>query len=240
MRLLAAIAVLAVPVLAADAPKPKKDSFKSDDERAIYTIGFLMGRNVTSFNLSAAETKVLQSGLSDAAQGKEAQVDLRFHQSRINEMLQKRMGAASEKEKEKGKKWTEEYVKKETPTAIEGGGWYKELTAGTGDNPKPTDTVKVHYRGTLTDGTEFDSSYKRGEPASFPLNQVIPCWTRGVAMMKPGGKAKLVCPSDVAYGDQGSPPAIKGGSTLVFEVELLEITKAEQPKAEEKKGKKKS
>jgi FKBP-type peptidyl-prolyl cis-trans isomerase FkpA len=101
--------------------------------------------------------------------------------------------------------------------------------------PAADDTVKVNYRGTLIDGTEFDSSYKRNEPASFPLKGVIPCWTNGVAQMKVGGKAKLVCPSDSAYGDQGHPPAIPGGATLVFEVELLEITKAEAPKTEKKK-----
>ena len=100
---------------------------------------------------------------------------------------------------------------------------YRELRAGTGPSPKATDEVKVHYRGTLVDGKEFDSSYKRNEPATFPLNQVIPCWTEGVQKMKVGGKSELVCPSGIAYGDRGSPPDIPGGATLVFEVELLSI-----------------
>lgn len=100
---------------------------------------------------------------------------------------------------------------------------YKELRPGTGASPSPSDTVKVNYRGTLPDGTEFDSSYKRNEPASFPLNRVIPCWTEGVAMMKVGGKAQLTCPAAIAYGDAGSPPVIPGGATLIFEVELLGI-----------------
>jgi FKBP-type peptidyl-prolyl cis-trans isomerase FkpA/FKBP-type peptidyl-prolyl cis-trans isomerase FklB len=99
------------------------------------------------------------------------------------------------------------------------------IKPGTGDSPKPTDTVKVHYHGTLTDGTVFDSSVQRQEPASFPLNQVIPCWTEGVQTMKVGGKSRLVCPSTIAYGDRGAPPTIKPGATLVFEVELLEIVK---------------
>jgi FKBP-type peptidyl-prolyl cis-trans isomerase FkpA len=101
---------------------------------------------------------------------------------------------------------------------------YHELRAGTGASPKPTDEVTVHYRGTSVDGVEFDSSYKRNEPAKFPLNQVIPCWTEGVQKMKVGGKSQLVCPSNIAYGDRGSPPEIPGGATLVFEVELLGIT----------------
>jgi FKBP-type peptidyl-prolyl cis-trans isomerase FkpA len=100
---------------------------------------------------------------------------------------------------------------------------YRELRAGSGESPKASDTVKVNYRGTLPDGTEFDSSYKRNEPAQFPLSQVIPCWTEGVQKMKVGGKSELVCPASIAYGDRGSPPVIPGGATLIFEVELLKI-----------------
>ncbi|HEY2845012.1 MAG TPA: FKBP-type peptidyl-prolyl cis-trans isomerase [Bryobacteraceae bacterium] len=102
---------------------------------------------------------------------------------------------------------------------------YRDITAGSGASPKATDTVKVHYRGTLISGKEFDSSYARNEPAEFPLNMVIPCWTEGVQKMKVGGKARLVCPSSIAYGDNGAPPEIPGGATLVFEIELLGIAK---------------
>ncbi|SFO88728.1 FKBP-type peptidyl-prolyl cis-trans isomerase [Ralstonia sp. NFACC01] len=97
------------------------------------------------------------------------------------------------------------------------------LTKGTGPSPKASDTVKVHYRGTLTDGKEFDSSYKRGQPISFPLNRVIPCWTEGVQKMQVGGKAKLTCPATTAYGERGVPGTIPPNSTLNFEVELLGI-----------------
>jgi FKBP-type peptidyl-prolyl cis-trans isomerase FkpA len=103
---------------------------------------------------------------------------------------------------------------------------YTELRAGSGASPKATDTVTVHYRGTLVDGTEFDSSYARNEPMQFPLNRVIPCWTEGVQRMKVGGKSRLVCSSSIAYGDGGSPPTIPGGATLIFEVELLRISGA--------------
>jgi FKBP-type peptidyl-prolyl cis-trans isomerase FkpA len=102
---------------------------------------------------------------------------------------------------------------------------YRVITAGSGASPKATDTVKVNYRGTLINGKEFDSSYARNEPAEFPLNMVIPCWTEGVQMMKVGGKSRLVCPASIAYGDRGAPPDIPGGATLVFEIELLGITK---------------
>src|SRR5262249_16430837 len=94
---------------------------------------------------------------------------------------------------------------------------YREVKAGAGPSPKATNIVTVHYRGTLPDGTEFDSSYKRNQPAQFPLNGVIPCWTEGVQKMKVGGKSVLVCPASIAYGDRGAPPVIPPGATLVFE-----------------------
>lgn len=99
---------------------------------------------------------------------------------------------------------------------------YEELRTGTGEKPTAQSTVKVHYRGTLTDGTEFDSSYKRGEPIEFPLFGVIKCWTVGVQEMKVGGKARLTCPPGVAYGERGHPPVIPPNSTLIFEIELLD------------------
>jgi FKBP-type peptidyl-prolyl cis-trans isomerase FkpA len=100
---------------------------------------------------------------------------------------------------------------------------YRELTKGSGPSPKATDTVTVNYRGTLPDGTEFDSSYKHGQAATFPLSQVIACWTEGVQKMQVGGKSKLTCPAEIAYGDRGAPPTIPPGATLIFEVELVGI-----------------
>ncbi len=215
----------AAPVFAADAPAAvSKDPLKTDDERAIYTIGFLMGRNVASFSLTPAEVKTIQAGLGDAILGKQPKVDVRFYQPRVNELLSKRLEGAAAKEKEKGRAYTEKFVKESKPRAIPGGGWYLETKAGAGPIPSPTDTIKAHYRGATTEGVEFDSSYSRGAPTEFALNAVIPCWTNGISMMKVGGKAKLVCPSDVAYGDPGRP-GIKPGATLVFEVELVEIVK---------------
>ena len=100
---------------------------------------------------------------------------------------------------------------------------YKSLRDGKGESPTAADTVKVHYRGTLVDGTEFDSSYKRNAPATFPLGRVIPCWTQGVQKMKVGGKAELICPPELAYGDRGAGGVIPPRATLKFEIELLEI-----------------
>ena len=109
------------------------------------------------------------------------------------------------------------------PVTTKSGLVYQSLKEGTGASPAATDVVKVHYRGTLLDGKEFDSSYKRGEPTEFPLNRVIPCWTEGVQMMKPGGKAKLTCPPAIAYGERGAGGVIPPNATLNFEVELVSV-----------------
>ena len=129
-------------------------------------------------------------------------------------MAQARVKAAADKEKEAAKPFLEKMAQEKGAKKLDSGVIYIEQKAGTGDAPKATDKVKVHYTGKLTDGTVFDSSVERGQPATFPLNQVIKCWTDGVQQMKVGGKAKLICPADVAYGDRGAPPKIKPGSTL--------------------------
>jgi FKBP-type peptidyl-prolyl cis-trans isomerase FkpA len=100
---------------------------------------------------------------------------------------------------------------------------FESVQNGSGPSPKPTDTVKVHYRGTFPDGREFDSSYSRGQPTSFPLNRVIPCWTEAVQMMKPGGKARITCPPGLAYGERGAGSAVPPNATLVFDIELISI-----------------
>ena len=107
--------------------------------------------------------------------------------------------------------------------AVSPGLTYKSVREGTGASPTAADSVRVHYRGTLMDGTEFDSSYKRGQPATFPLNRVIPCWTQGVQRMRVGGKAELVCPPGLAYGERGAGGTIPPNATLRFEIELLDI-----------------
>lgn len=206
-----------------------RDPYKTDAEREIYTIGYLMGRNVAVFALSPAEAKIVQAGVGDSALGAPPKVDVRFYQPRVNELLTKRLEAAAEGEKKIGRAYTEKFVKEAKPQAIPGGGWYLETKAGSGPIPAKTDTIKANYRGTTVDGVEFDSSYKRGEPTEFALDHVIACWTNGISMMKIGGKAKLVCPSDVAYGDPGRS-GIKPGATLTFEVELIEIVKPEAAK----------
>ena len=136
------------------------------------------------------------------------------------------------KQKEAAKPFLEKMAKEPGAEKLPSGVVYIPVKEGAGVMPKASDMVKVHYHGTFPDAKVFDSSVERGTPAEFPLGGVIPCWTEGVQKIKVGGKAKLVCPSDTAYGDQGAGGTIPGGATLVFEVELLEIVKQpEEPKA---------
>ena len=213
-------------VLLAQTPAPKSApanpaGLESDDQKAIYALGLAMARQLQQFDLSPAELDILKRALSDAAAGKPA-LDLEEWGQKIQSLLKERSTQAAEKEKATSAAFLAKAATEPGAQKTDSGLIYKELAAGSGESPKATDTVKVNYRGTFTNGTEFDSSYKRNQPAEFPLNGVIKCWTEGVQKMKPGGKARLVCPSSIAYGDQGRG-TIPGGATLVFEVELLEI-----------------
>jgi FKBP-type peptidyl-prolyl cis-trans isomerase FkpA len=187
----------------------------TDDQKTVYALGLLMYKNLSQFELSPAEVELVKKALSDAAAGKPA-IEADPWMPKIQTLAQSRAKAASAG-------FLAKAATEPGATKMASGLIYRDLKAGTGASPKATDTVTVHYRGTLTNGTEFDSSYKRNQPMPIGLNQVIPCWTEGVQKMKVGGKAKLVCPSGIAYGDAGRPPTIPGGATLVFEIELLEI-----------------
>jgi FKBP-type peptidyl-prolyl cis-trans isomerase len=141
------------------------------------------------------------------------------------------MKVKADKEKQKSKAFLDKMAKAPGAQKSASGLIYIELEAGKGASPAAADTVKAHYQGTLIDGTEFDASGRHGAgPMEFALDKVIPCWTEGIQKMKAGGKAKLICPADIAYGDRGQPPSIPGGATLVFEVELAEVVKSEKPK----------
>jgi len=154
--------------------------------------------------------------------GAEPKADLETYGPRLQALATERMMAAATAEKQASDTWVADMAKEAGAERSDSGVVVIPMTVGTGENPTATSSVRVHYHGTLRDGTVFDSSVERGEPISFPLNGVIACWTEGVQKIKVGGKAKLVCPSDTAYGDQGSG-SIPGGAALAFEVELLAI-----------------
>ncbi len=199
---------------------------KTDDQKSLYAIGYLVGsRNLGPLSLKPEELKVVEKGLADGATGKKAEIDVEKQMDAVNKFAQGRSNAAADKEKVAGREFADKAAKEAGAQKLADGLVFKTLKPGDGPSPQATDKVKVNYEGRLTNGTVFDSSYKRGQPAEFGLNQVIKCWTEGVQKMKVGEKARLVCPSDIAYGDHGHPPTIPGGATLVFDVELLGITK---------------
>ncbi|MGZ6143037.1 MAG: FKBP-type peptidyl-prolyl cis-trans isomerase [Myxococcales bacterium] len=201
-------------------------ALKTEDQKSLYAIGYVVGsRNLGPLSLKPEEMKIVEQGLADGAEGKKAAIDVDKQMEAVNKFAQGRSNAAADKEKVAGREYAEKAAKEPGATKLPDGLVFKTLKPGDGPSPAATDKVKVNYEGKLTNGTVFDSSYKRGQPAEFGLNQVIKCWTEGVAKMKVGEKARLVCPSDIAYGDRGHPPTIPGGATLVFEVELLAITK---------------
>jgi FKBP-type peptidyl-prolyl cis-trans isomerase FkpA len=196
---------------------------KSEDDKTLYALGVSMGGNLAGFGLSAPEMEIVKRGFADGASGGKPAVEMQTYGPKIRTMMQERVAQKAQGEKDRSQGFLTQAAGEKGATKTASGLVYTELQKGAGPSPKPTDTVKVNYRGTLTNGTEFDSSYKRGQPAEFPLNGVIPCFGEGLQKMAVGGKAKLVCPSSLAYGDAGSPPVIPPGATLVFEVELLGI-----------------
>ena len=199
---------------------------KTEDEKTIYALGAnLGGRFVAPLKLTPAELEILKKGLSDTSRGGASEVPLEVYSPKIEALAHARAAVGATAEKAKGESFRDKAAHEPGAVKTNSGLIFRTLSPGRGPSPTGKDVVQVHYQGTLIDGTVFDSSIARGQPIDFPLSGVIPCWTEGVQRMKVGEKARLVCPSEIAYGDQGHPPAIPGGATLVFEVELLSIRK---------------
>jgi len=197
----------------------------NDEQKTLYALGLAISQSLGTFSLSETELDMVKHGLTDGVLKRPQKIDLQTFGPKIQLLQQSRLAMVAEGEKKAGAAFVAKAAAEKGATKTESGIVITPVKPGSGATPKATDTVKVHYHGTLTDGTVFDSSVKRGEPATFPLDKVIKCWTEGVQQIKVGGKSRLVCPANLAYGDAGSPPVIKPGSTLVFEVELLEIVK---------------
>jgi FKBP-type peptidyl-prolyl cis-trans isomerase len=206
----------------ADATKPPA---KADPQKQLYTLGVAVAKSLEPFALSQPDLEQVIKGIREGSSGK-ATVELDASaQEQIQALAVARQAAAAQKESSRGTAHLDAAAKEKGAQKTGSGLVYVPVKEGKGASPTPTDTVKVHYTGRFTDGTVFDSSVARGEPATFPLNGVIKCWTEGVQKMKPGGKAKLVCPPAIAYGERGSPPRIPANAVLEFDVELLEISK---------------
>jgi FKBP-type peptidyl-prolyl cis-trans isomerase FkpA len=218
---------LLLPALAATACTGKKADLSSDKGKMSYMIGQQIGNQFKQNKLDI-DPDTLAASISDVLSGKESRLT-QADMEGIVQKMQASQKAAAEAEAganlEKGTKFLAENKSKPGVITTASGLQYQVITEGKGPSPKATDTVKVHYVGTLLDGTKFDSSVDRGQPVEFALNQVIPGWTEALQLMKVGGKNKLFIPANIAYGPQGRP-GIPGNSTLIFEVELLGINKA--------------
>jgi FKBP-type peptidyl-prolyl cis-trans isomerase FkpA len=216
----------ALVILLGGAPALAQDpSLKTEEDKTLYALGLLVSRSLANFNLTEAELATVLAGIGDGVRKRDQKVDLQTYGQKVQALHTARVGASADVEKKAGDAFLAKAAGEKGATKTSSGLVISTLKPGSGASPAPSDTVKVHYHGTLMDGTVFDSSVERKEPATFPLNRVIACWTEGLQKMKVGGKSRLVCPPALAYGDTGAPPRIKPGATLVFEVELLEIVK---------------
>jgi FKBP-type peptidyl-prolyl cis-trans isomerase FklB len=230
MKVLIAVA-LSIALVAGCVNAGDNTALKSEKDKVSYSIGLNIGNNFKSQSVDI-NSDILAKGIKDALSGSkplmtetEIQETMAAFQKEMNAKQAERIKELAEKNKKEGEAFLAENKKKNEVKTTASGLQYKIIKAGNGPKPKATDTVAVNYRGTLIDGKEFDSSYKRGEPASFPLNGIIPGWTEAMQLMPVGSKWQLFLPPALAYGERGSGREIGPNATLVFEVELLSINK---------------
>jgi FKBP-type peptidyl-prolyl cis-trans isomerase len=231
MKLAAAIASMSLLVVAISVRAADDSPFKTPKEKNSYMLGMNLGKQLKQNDVEV-DYDVYMRGLKDAMTDKALLNEEQFRaalmafQQDLREKSMAKRKVESDKARKAGEDFLAENKKKEGVVTTPSGLQYKVETKGTGKIPTTADTVVCHYRGTLTDGTEFDSSYKRGMPAEFPVTGVIKGWTEALQLMPTGSKWKLFIPSDLAYGENGSPPKIPGGAALIFDIELVEIKAA--------------
>jgi FKBP-type peptidyl-prolyl cis-trans isomerase FklB len=212
--------------------KVKKSEIKTQKDKVSYSIGLDIGRNMQAQSIEV-DPRIFLQGLKDGLStdtsrarlltDTEIQTVMTEFQKEMTAKMEAKQKAASEKGKKAGEAFLAANKKKPGVITLPSGLQYKILKSGTGKSPKAEDTVTTNYKGTLIDGTEFDSSFKRGEPAKFPVNGVIKGWTEALQLMKEGDSWELYIPSDLAYGDTGAGQAIAPGATLIFQVDLIKV-----------------
>jgi FKBP-type peptidyl-prolyl cis-trans isomerase FkpA len=217
---LSVVAVLGITVPA----RAAGPNLKTDEDKTVYAIGVVLSQSVAPLNLTPAERELLKAGFADGTANTKPKVDMKTFGPKIAEFTQARTAKTLAAEKQSTKAFLEKAAAAPGAQQKPSGLIYTELKAGDGQQPKPSDMVKVNYTGKLRDGSVFDSSAQRGQPGEFAVHGVIPCWAEALQLMKVHGKAKIVCPPELAYGDQGAPPRIKPGAALTFEIELLEVS----------------
>jgi FKBP-type peptidyl-prolyl cis-trans isomerase len=225
------LAVLATALSACTPEQPEQPEsgseilLETEDDKTIYAMGVNLARNMDHLPLSKSEQELLRAGFSDGIEKRDPLVDTVRYGRRAETLFARRNADLAKEESEAAEAFLAEAAAAEGAVRSDSGLVTVVLSPGEGPSPGLTDRVRVHYHGTLRDGTVFDSSVARDEPVVFPLNRVIACWTEALQKMKTGEKARIICPAEIAYGDQGAPPLIKPGAALAFDVELLEILK---------------
>lgn len=213
-------------------PEVPVGPLKTADDKALYALGYSIARNWEALNLSKSEQEIIKKGIDDALAGRKALIPIQEYAPRLQSLATTRPPQAAAAREKREQPFLEKAAKEKGAQKTASGLIYIPVTEGTGAQPKTNELVKVNYRGTLSDGFEFDNSYKRGQPAELALDKVVACWGEALPKMKVGGKAKIYCPPSLGYKEQGAPRAgIPGGATLVFEVELLEVKPAPPPPA---------
>ncbi len=208
---------------AAASGAPATAATMTDDQKALYALGVLMSRGLENFQLSDAEFNTVRMGLTDSFHKRLQITDAETYTPKLQALQRERVAVLVQHEKAAGQAYLEKAAKTAGATRTSSGLLFLGVSPGTGATPTRSDRVKVNYEGKLIDGTVFDSSLQRGQPAVFNVGGVIPCWSEALMLMKVGGKSHVVCPAELAYGDRGAPPRIRPGSTLVFDIELMEI-----------------
>jgi len=194
----------------------------TEDDKVFYFLGTALSANLAPLDLTDAEVAMVERGLREALKGTAVELDAEMYGQRLNEIAQERMSANAVREEAAALEYMQKMAAEPGAVTTESGIVILELKPGSGGSPTATSTVTAHYHGTLRDGTVFDSSVTRGEPFTSSLAGVIPCWREAIPTMKEGGKSKITCPAELAYGERGSG-AIPGGAALTFEVELIEV-----------------
>lgn len=222
-----AIIVLTIIAAIGVAPARAADpNMKTDEDKTVYAIGVVLSQSAAPLNLTPAERELLKAGFADGTENKKPRVDMKTFGPKIAGFTQARAAKTLAAEKQSSQAFLAQAAAAPGAQKKPSGLIYTELKAGDGAQPKPNDMVKVNYTGMLRDGSVFDSSAQRGQPAELAMHGVVPCWAEALQLMKVHGKAKIVCPPELAYGDQGAPPRIKPGAALMFEVELVEVKPA--------------
>lgn len=211
------VAMIAVSAYGADGPK-------TEEQKTLYTVGLIMARQLSVFNLTPSEFEIVRQGLMDGMTGKKPLVDIDAYKKKTQELAVARRDAQGERQAVEAGQFIEKAAGEKGAVKTASGMVFISINEGSGASPTPTDMVRVNYRGTLIDGREFDSSYIHGKPYETQLNKSMKCWIEGLQRMKQGGRARLVCPPETAYG-KAATGIIPPNAMLVFDIELLDVKK---------------